>query len=92
MNVGQLYHRYATQIDFIRDFEKTNEILGGIFVANYENPEMIVAKNAESGKLYIFENFSHPRRMKCFLPVSVFEVDDAVLRDSCFKTLVPHTR
>lgn len=89
MIFGKLYHKYATPIEFIQQFDKANKVLGGIFVVNVESPEMLVAQNSNTGKLYIFENFSHPRRLKSLLPVCVFEIDDTILAEARFKKVSP---
>lgn len=87
MILGQLFHRYSNPVEFIKEFGTTHIVIGGIYIGNEKLPELIVTMNPKTEDLYIFENFSLPRRSKCMLPVNVFEASDSIFKDEHYKEI-----
>ena len=85
---GKEYKCFRTPADFLEKFANLNLVIGGLYVSSSSShAELIISKSIHTGQLYIWENFSVPRRMRVFLPVHVFEVTADVLENDHFRQL-----
>jgi len=84
---GPLYNKYANPSVFLNSFARNASVVGGIFIQDSAHPDLLISRSKLDNKLYIFENFSLPRRSKNFMPVCVYEVEDSVLEEVLYRTI-----